>query len=378
MSESLFILGASVRAAAYSAQRAGFDPVCADCYGDNDLANRFPVTCVENYPDDLISTVDDGSPFAGWMYTGGMENYPRLVDQIAEKRTLYGNSGLILDRVRDPKRFVGALARGGLPYPAVNETAAGLPRDGSWLRKHRHMTGGLGVQIWDPRTTAPRDDPDWYFQQRIAGTPCSAVYVSAGGTAVLLGVTRQLIGTDWCGSSGFRYCGSLGPMQLPGPVRSIFEQIGNQLGYEFGLMGLFGVDAILADTTIWPVEVNPRYPSSVEVLERALGIRAIELHVDACRRGRLPEAMPQVSERWNGKAVLYARKDVVVPEVFVQRVATENHGMTWPAVADVPAAGREIAAGTPVTTVLGEADSEEALEELLKEKLGQLNEVLYS
>ncbi|MCH8044062.1 MAG: ATP-grasp domain-containing protein [Planctomycetes bacterium] len=376
MSETLVILGGSVRAAAFSAQRSGFDPYCADCFADVDLAGRFQTTRVADYPDGLAAPAAE-APFGGWMYTGGLENCPELVDKIASKRTLYGNPGSILKRVRDPKRLVDALARGGLPYPAVNPTAVNLPRDGSWLRKHRRSTGGRLVQIWDPRTAAPRDDPDWYFQQRIAGRPVSAVYVSAGGQATLLGVTEQLAGTDWCNGKFFWYCGSLGPIQLDSPIRSIFEQIGNQLGYEFGLMGLFGVDAILADNVIWPVEVNPRYPASVEILERAMGIKAIEIHVDACRRGKLPELVTTNSRRWSGKAVLYAKKDCVINDAFAQRVVAENHGTTWPAVADIPEVGKEIAATEPITTVLAECESREQLEQMLRDRIARLETMLF-
>ena len=45
-----------------------------------------------------------------------------------------------------------------------------------------------------------------------------------------------------------------------------------------GLRGLFGVDFVLRDGIPWPVEVNPRYTASVEVLEFAAGIRALTLH----------------------------------------------------------------------------------------------------
>ena len=376
MSEPLLILGASVRAAAFSAQRAGFDPVCADQFADTDLSSRFPTTKIQQYPEGLVDAAAKAPP-AGWIYTGGLENYPKLVDRIAADRTLYGNSGSILSRVRDPKRFASALARGGLPFPAVNTSGAGLPRDGSWLRKHRGSCGGMKVQIWDPRTTAPREDPDWYFQQRIHGRDCSAVYVSAGGQAILLGVTFQLVGTDWTGAKGFLYCGSMGPAPLDSPVRSTFEQIGNQLGYEFGLLGLFGVDAVLAEGTVWPVEINPRYPASVEVLERTLGLRTIELHVDACRRGKLPEAVAHESRRWAGKAILYTRKQATISQGFLQRVTAENQATAWPNVADLPTLGDTFEPGRPVTTVLAEADSREELEKALQERIARLDTALY-
>ena len=43
MSQRLILIGASVRAAAFSARAAGYEPWCADLFGDVDLQNvRMP------------------------------------------------------------------------------------------------------------------------------------------------------------------------------------------------------------------------------------------------------------------------------------------------------------------------------------------------
>ena len=54
-----------------------------------------------------------------------------------------------------------------------------------------------------------------------------------------------------------------------------WRRIGEVISGEFGLRGLFGVDAIKRQDSIYPVEANPRYTASVEVLELALGYRAV-------------------------------------------------------------------------------------------------------
>ena len=73
----------------------------------------------------------------------------------------------------------------------------------------------------------------------------------------------------------FHYCGSVGPLSLAPQVRARFAQLGEVLVELFPLRGLFGVDCVLKDSVPWPVEVNPRYPASVEVLEYATGLAAL-------------------------------------------------------------------------------------------------------
>ncbi|HKB02483.1 MAG TPA: hypothetical protein VKD90_09695, partial [Gemmataceae bacterium] len=86
----LLIVGASARAAAASARRAGFDPWCADLFGDADLARLAPdsVRCpADKSPAGLIDTLRDAPP-GPLIYTGGLENHPKLVRALAGLRTL--------------------------------------------------------------------------------------------------------------------------------------------------------------------------------------------------------------------------------------------------------------------------------------------------
>ena len=104
----------------------------------------------------------------------------------------------------------------------------------------------------------------------------------------MLAATRQLIGEDWTAARGFRYAGSIGPLVLDKPVHAVWQHVGSTLAAAYGLVGLFGVDAIVDGDRVWPVEVNPRYPASTEIVEQALEIHAIDDHIAACRDGALP------------------------------------------------------------------------------------------
>ena len=64
---SLLIFGASVRAAAFSALRAGLQPWCADLFADADLRARCPTIRVpaEVYPDGFLHHMTCEVPGAG-------------------------------------------------------------------------------------------------------------------------------------------------------------------------------------------------------------------------------------------------------------------------------------------------------------------------
>ena len=99
--ETLLILGGSTRAAAFSARAAGLQVACGDLYGDADLQATCPVTMVPDYPSGLEKVARE-APAGPWMYTGALENHPRLVERIAQSRPLLGNPAEVLRRVRDP------------------------------------------------------------------------------------------------------------------------------------------------------------------------------------------------------------------------------------------------------------------------------------
>lgn len=356
MSDNLLILGASTRAAAFSALAAGLAPVCGDRFADADLAAVARVTAAVGYPAGL-ETIARASPPGAWMYTGALENYPALVTRIASQRTLYGNPACVLARVRDPFLVAHVLARAGLLAPELRRTPDRLPTDGAWLSKPYRSCGGQGIFSW--RGNAGAIVPGrgrHYFQRRAEGVPCAAIYLAAAGTARLLGATEQLLLARLPGELACRYAGSLGPLPLDEARTVVLARIGQVLCAEFGLVGLFGVDYIDDGRDIWAIEVNPRYTASVEILERATGFSAVGWHVAVCRDRRLPEAAPAVSSSWHAKRILYVPCGATITDAF-SRAALACADRACTELADIPASGTRIQPGGPVMTVFAQADS---------------------
>ncbi len=365
MAETLVILGASARAAAYSARRAGFRPVCGDLFADADLQACCPAVAISDYPWELERVAREAPP-GPWIYTGGLENYPRLVERICRSRPLLGVGAAELIRVRNPLLVAETLRAASLPCPACRTTPSGLPTDGSWLLKGRRSSGGGQVFVWRGQKHLHSDDSPWYFQQRIEGLTCAALYVAADGRAELLGVTEQLLAGGGRAVRPFCYAGSLGPLPLSPLHAAGLTRLGDVLAAEFRLTGLFGVDAVFTEEGVWPVEINPRCAASAEIFDRATGLSAIALHVAACREHALP-ALPAAprSADWHGKAILYARQDAVVGAELAAEWLERSRAEQWPEVADVPAAGSPIRAGQPVVTLFAKAGDRRSLGDAL-------------
>ncbi len=389
MLKRLIVLGASVRAAAQSALRAGWQPWAADMFADADLAACAPATAVHDYPEGLERAARSAPPGA-WLYTGGLENHADLVDRIARRRRLWGNSGSVLREVRNPVLVGRALADAGLAAPEVRLAPEDVPQDGTWLRKPWRGCGGARIAVWrgpskSASGRAPGNGDGWYFQRRVEGTACSAVYVAAGGQSRLLGITRQIIGAAWTGGERFQYSGSIALAAIDAEsflvgkaVPECAKHVGEVLARQFGLVGLFGVDGMALGPAFLPVEVNPRYPASVEVLERASDIAALGWHVEACQSGRLPQPPDPVPRACWGKAIVYAPEETLVPRELAHWASEANQGKRWPILADLPRPGTRIARGWPVLTVFAAGPDDRAVEQALCERAARVRAVLNS
>ena len=368
---SILIVGLSTRAIAESAVRGDHRIVTLDYFGDQDQR-----ALVENY----ALQRDFALPFsaAGLLqashcldseavvYISNLENHPQVVEELARGRVLLGNAPGVLQRVRDWRTLRTLCREQGIPCPATlfpgEEKDAGFfgrsdasLKPGRWLRKPVRSGGGHGIRPW---AGEPLDE-DHILQAYVEGKPASAAFVADGRTCVLLGLTEQLIGRRELGAQDSTWCGNILPLSVPaserqalvGSVRATVEK----LSRTYGLRGVNGVDFVLGrDEGGRPVpyllEVNPRYTASMELVEWAYGLEIFDLHVRSFR-GELPSfSLEDNSHRpgYCGKAIVYARQDVRVPETAGWRAKGRR---------DIPFPGEQIEAGHPICTVLAQGES---------------------
>lgn len=369
MSAVLTIIGGSARAAAQSAARSGFVVHAADLFADTDLRAVAASRAVQDYPDGLLETLRGGQP-GSWLYTGALENHPDQIEHGQRLRPLLGNSAEVVRGVRDPELVAAALQAAGVAVPEVRRTADRLPRDGSWLIKPRRSAGGARIALLETQESVDTPaEAERYYQRRVYGTSVSAVFLATRREVALLGITEQLGEPAWGGDSPFRYCGSIGPRDFGARVATQFQRIGAVLHATFGLQGLYGVDAILSEETVWPVEVNPRFTASIEIIERATGFKAIAAHVAACERSVL--TTPHAATRLSGKLIVWAQNTCIFPTHDALPAEFLSVGPEA-ALADVPSAGGVIQVGWPIATVLADANSPQAVADTLRRRAAAL------
>lgn len=376
--ETILLIGASVRAAAWSARRAGLSPWCIDLFADADLERNAPVRRMprEEYPHGLIAAAREAPP-GPFVYTGALENWPKVVKAIARDRPLWGNPPQVLRRVRDPLGLATTLRQAGVSCPLARDRLPTAEEPKRWLVKPRRSAGGVGIRFWKGEKL-PRS---FYLQEWVDGPSYAAVYLGLPNRAArLLGVTRQLIGEPWLDAKPFRYCGSIGPIALSAEMQNQLQRLGEVLTRSFGLLGLFGIDFIRCDETVWPVEVNPRYTASIEVLERATGRSFFTLNkcLFQAKASELTEDVIGAHSRVCGKAILFAKRDMEFGANGPWQIEFERK---WdksnePDFGDIPHSGVSIRQGDPIFTVFGQANLEADCSKCLKNRVRQVARAL--
>ena len=169
---------------------------------------------------------------------------------------------------------------------------------------------------------------------------------------------------------------------LPGRGNAL-QQLEKVLAIRFGLRGLFGVDGIWHEGSFWPVEVNPRYTASVEVLEFATGLRALAWHASAFDPTVKVES-ESTTGQVVGKAILFARRTINDPANRLRKLPGEadvycQRRECWPmpAIADIPAPGEQVQERQPVLSLFTEAADSETCEESLRRTAEELDQVLF-
>ncbi|HVW02270.1 MAG TPA: ATP-grasp domain-containing protein [Planctomycetaceae bacterium] len=351
----LLIVGASTRAAARSAVRGGYRPICLDCFADEDLRQIAEVIPCDDYPAGIVDAVVK-LPSCPWMYTGALENQPRLIAALASNRPLLGNGPDSLQFARDPFHLCTVLAAAGLPALELRAESDPPPRDGRWICKPLRSGAGRGICVWDDVAATPREPH--YFQRRARGKNLSGLFLADRERVRLIGISEQLSGWEAAHAVPFAYCGSIGPVAVPELISDRIREIGAACARACNLRGLFGIDCILENNQPMLLEINPRYPASAELFESLAGVSLVSLHADACSRGicaNVPEVTAD-SCLSIGKLILYAPRALLAPDL-IGHLPANPVSFELPEFADIPRPGSPINRGDPICTLFARADS---------------------
>lgn len=358
---ALLIAGASARAAAFSAVRAGLRPACADLFADADLASVAEVTAVADWPGGIERWAEKYDPAVPLVYVGGLENEPDLLDRLARARPLCGVFGDPLRIVRTPKTLSRVFHDAGFRFPRIADLR-NADANRCWLVKPRRSAAGRGIRRWDGRPDGLGEGE--YLQEFIEGVPGSAAFLAHEGRVELIGTTVSLLPEEPPLSDAipFAYAGSI---TTEGSDAEL-DRLGRTLAAS-GLQGLFGVDYVRTSNGCVLLEVNPRYTAGMELMELKAGRSLIAEQLAAY--GHLPteESVPTTAHRGDGhfgKQIVYAPKPLRVTRILPPSPADVTAGTYL--IADVPPPGTFVPALGPVCTVFAEAETAEECRDLLR------------
>lgn len=355
MQPTLILAGASVRAAAVSALRAGYGVWGADLFTDQDFQTLgITVRRIDEYPQQIPQLLAYSAPPGPFLFTGGLENFPDVLDQISQQHPLWCMNADTVRRVRNPLLLQQVLGQGGFPTLDVTmEPPRSKNSDSSWVRKPLASAGGQRIRMWESSDTDPGG---CYWQEYRLGDSYSALYLGGGQDSNLIGLTHQLVGTPWLHAKPFAYAGNVGPLPLAQEEQDFLHRVGNQLSMEFGLRGLFGIDFIREDDQFYVAEVNPRYTASVELYELAYQLALLPWHASKFTGASSVNACwpPPFTAPCLGKAILYAPRDLVVTAHHYCSGLLQVEKELWsvPATADLPRPSSIVRAGQPVLSLM--------------------------
>jgi len=350
------------------AVRAGYSIVAVDAYLDAQTLAMADKAVKVGYGElgfdagSLLTRLDELSQegfmadgFVGCMFGAGFEAQPELLQKIAERFPILGNSPEVVARVKDAEDFFDTLEHLGVAYPRVTRV---LDEDEcNYIRKRSDGCGGMHISFVGhaKEQLSGRE----YYQQLMDGRPVSVLFVANGLEISVIGYNEQ-----WLSPSEqfpFRYGGAVSGIHLEKSVEEQLILAARKLTSAYGLRGLNSMDALICKDKIFVLEINPRL-SATAILHEDHTFNLIEMHLQTCR-GQLDAKVSSLPKKNKAHAVVYAPCDLVLDST-----------LDWPEwLVDTPPVSEgqiKILAGEPVCTVLSSADSAQVAMHMVKKRVG--------
>ncbi len=283
---SIVLAGASVRAAARSARRAGFRVTGIDFFGDLDTlqscdkhinltGNSFSRSISES-----LAELPPGTPL---FFVGGLGATEAGIGTAIiplDNLRVESLSRTAKSALKNPLTFADLAAQCDLSVPESLpatvarqfERTAKAGRHAMfrpWLVKWLSSSGGLGV-AWHRADSnflnilAKSDD--WILQRWTPGRSVGVSFFADSTGVHKLGAYRSLFTRHDCMS--FLYAGSVGPIAMSSSISDRLTRFAAEIATTYNLRGLFNIDVLLqCDECATILEINPRWTAASELVE---------------------------------------------------------------------------------------------------------------
>ncbi|WP_158265081.1 ATP-grasp domain-containing protein [Blastopirellula marina] len=368
------LIGASCRAMAASLVAGGTSVAVADMFADFDTCRIAEATPLKRYPWSAPAWLGKASVDA-WCYTGGLENYPRLISRMSRACPLLGNQAETLRQVRDPFRLAEWARKHDFQFPEVARDASS-DSSGRWLLKPLRSAGGLNIQH---STSADFSSCRFYRQRFADGVPMSISVLSTPDQWQLVGACQLHVGSDWGTPTEFLFAGATTLPLARLEALPELEAIVAALHQESGLLGLWGIDVVMADGPI-VLEVNPRWTATMPLYERNLATRLMPRHIAACGDATF-DRLPTSANGTSGLRILYAQRPVRctaehLTELSARFDLSTEASLAQPSIADIPNVGTEIEVGHPICSLYADGADEAEVERSLADQVTAVQRIL--
>jgi predicted ATP-grasp superfamily ATP-dependent carboligase len=371
--KTLLIIGNDIVPIAVSAYQAGYEVYSVDFFGDSDLQQvcvksksiiqqrpgqccgefiqDFDVNLLLSYFEEFISKY----PIDGVILGSGLEDFPEILEPIAEQNLLIGNTPEHISRVRKTPDFFRTLKRLHITHPATDtahnyEDAKRIGKDLGYplILKPAQRFGGMGIQNIEDQESLQKaflqhkTKKEVIIQEFIEGISASVSTLSTISKVEVISVNEQLIGLPQLGvTEPYGFCGSIVPLDAPRRVINTATTYAEKICAHFQLVGSNGIDFIATKSSECAIiEVNPRMQGTLECLERVYDTNLVAAHINACTRQELSRATWK-PHRYCTRIILYAFETTTIPSLH------QFHG-----IRDIPFEGTIIKKGEPLCSLL--------------------------
>lgn len=350
--QQLVVIGTSARVLAFSAARAGLNPIAVDVFADNDTRKIASCITLPSLDQDRVLAVlfklvvNNDRP--SLVYGSGIDSRPGLVERLSKEFEVLGNLSSVLERINTPSKFFPLLDSLAIPYPEIRTRRPENPD--SWLLKVPFTEGGEGVLLGS--NDFP-DDIECYYQRKIDGPSFSVLFLANRQMARVIGFNTQWPEGSYR-SMPYRFSGIMNVAKITDRQRKQITEYATELVKSASLVGLVSLDFMIDNEECKVLELNPRPSVSMALYDDRFPAGLLVEHINSVNG--LPIKLP-CSKRIGvrGLEIVYAKRSCVVPRK-----------MAWPDwSADRPSGGTIIKSGQPLCTVFAEAESDKAVRRLL-------------
>ena len=383
----ILIVAFNARPIAQLAKNLGLEVAIVDFWGDQDtflLSDKLSTVFKPEFksyaafPDqnrneellvELALTVISEESIDSILIGSGLDDRPDLWKRLNSAARILGNSPECIKNARNLIEVHKNLQKNNISFPQthllseISETTDNLKAmKFPCVIKPIKTLGGLGIQLIRNRSEFGEffkkysDSLNKFFiQEFIEGENISTTIVGDKTHYKVLSINKQLIGLQELGTKlHFKYCGNIIPYICPSETAKIIETSSITISKMFKLSGVFGIDFVLKGNTPYFMEINPRFPGTIELLYLLTNLNAVELHLNSVNN-LLPVELVK-PHGYAMKCILFAKKRFITPHLEII-----SH------LSDIPPPGISLNEEDPIGTLL-----------LCDENLNKLQKKMYS